>query len=141
MMRSGVVWCSLFDSTEQSMWKVRRVVLVCSEGLAGEQSDSDLVRKATSNGPAHAVSPFRGEAAICHNDKVATPLQSRTRRGEMLPRNVVSSRRKTQRTDHASTLNMAWIRNGRAKMRKKMSKLPERQETKEKMRTRAPKNS
>ncbi len=33
-MRSGVIQCLLFDSTEQSTWKVRRVVLACSKGLA-----------------------------------------------------------------------------------------------------------
>jgi hypothetical protein len=43
-----------------------------------QQLDLDSVRKAASNDPAHAVSPFRGGAVICHNGKVATPLQLRT---------------------------------------------------------------
>jgi hypothetical protein len=36
--------------------------------------DLDLVQKARSNDPTYAISPFRGGAAICHNDKVVTPL-------------------------------------------------------------------
>jgi hypothetical protein len=43
-----------------------------------QQLDSDLVQKAASDDPACAISPFRGGAAICHNDKVAMPLQLRT---------------------------------------------------------------
>jgi hypothetical protein len=43
-----------------------------------QQSDLDLVQKAASDNPTYAVSPFRGGAVICHNDKVVTPLRLRT---------------------------------------------------------------
>jgi hypothetical protein len=38
----------------------------------------DSAEKAASDDPACAISPFRGGAVICHNNKVATPLQLRT---------------------------------------------------------------
>jgi hypothetical protein len=43
-----------------------------------QQRDLDLVQKAASDNPGHTTSPFRGGAAICHNDKTVTPLPSRT---------------------------------------------------------------
>jgi hypothetical protein len=43
-----------------------------------QQQDLNLVQKAASDDPAHTVSPFRGGAVICHNDKTARPLPLRT---------------------------------------------------------------
>jgi hypothetical protein len=43
-----------------------------------QQQDLDLLQKAASDNTAHAISPFRGGAAICHNDKTVTPLPLRT---------------------------------------------------------------
>jgi hypothetical protein len=43
-----------------------------------QQRANDLTQKAASDDPAHSISPFRGGAVICHNDKVVTPLQLRT---------------------------------------------------------------
>jgi hypothetical protein len=43
-----------------------------------QQRDNDLTQKAASDDPAHSVSPFRGGAVICHNDKAVMPLQLRT---------------------------------------------------------------
>jgi hypothetical protein len=39
-----------------------------------QQQDLDLVQKAASDDPAHAISPFRGGAVICHNNKTVMPL-------------------------------------------------------------------
>jgi hypothetical protein len=54
-----------------------------------------LIQKAASDDPACAariVSPFRGGAVICHNDKTAMQLQLRKNsRGKMAPRDVMSS--------------------------------------------------
>jgi hypothetical protein len=43
-----------------------------------QQQDLDLAQKAASDDPTCAISPFRGGAAICHNDKKVTPLPLRT---------------------------------------------------------------
>jgi hypothetical protein len=43
-----------------------------------QQRDNNLTQKAASDNPAHSISPFRGGAVICHNDKAVTPLQLRT---------------------------------------------------------------
>jgi hypothetical protein len=40
-----------------------------------QERANDLTQKAASDDPARDISPFRGGAAICHNDKAATPLQ------------------------------------------------------------------
>jgi hypothetical protein len=42
-----------------------------------QQRDLDLAQKAASDNPAHAISPFRGGAATCHNNETVTPLPSR----------------------------------------------------------------
>ena len=61
-----------------------------------QKQDSDLVRKAASDDPACTISPFRGGAEICHNNKTVTPLQLRTNsRCTMAPQNVMSPRQKT----------------------------------------------
>jgi hypothetical protein len=46
--------------------------------VARTSEDSDLTQKAASDDPAHdAISPFRGGAVICHNNKTVMPLQLR----------------------------------------------------------------
>jgi hypothetical protein len=83
-----------------------------------QQRDDDLIQKAASNDPAHDISPFRGGAVICHNDKAVTPLQLRTHVEKWLvPQKVMSPRRKTHRRNHTSTLNVARIKIRRAEMR------------------------
>ena len=42
-----------------------------------QQLDLRLVEKAASDDPTYTISPFRGGAVICHNDKVVIPLQLR----------------------------------------------------------------
>jgi hypothetical protein len=43
-----------------------------------QQKDLKLTRKAESDDPAYTISPFRGGAVICHNNKVVIPIQLRT---------------------------------------------------------------
>jgi transposase InsO family protein len=43
-----------------------------------QQRDLDPVQKAASDDPACTISPFRGGAVICHNDKTVPPLPLRT---------------------------------------------------------------
>jgi hypothetical protein len=79
---------------------------------------------------------------ICHNDKVATPLQLRTHVVKWHHKmSCHPGERRAKETMRQHLINVARIKNRRAEMRLKMSKLPERQQTKEKTRTHAPKNS
>jgi hypothetical protein len=43
-----------------------------------QQQDLDLEQKAASGDPTCTISPFRGGAAICHNNKTVMPLPLRT---------------------------------------------------------------
>jgi hypothetical protein len=95
------------------------------------------VRKASSDDPTHAVSPFRGGAVICHNNKVVMPLQLRTHVVNWCHK--MSCHPGKRRAEETMRQHLTWpgLKTDVLKCIK-MSKLPERQETKKETWTRAP---
>jgi hypothetical protein len=65
-----------FDEDIEPAWSSFPISIALIKSF--QQRDNELTQKAASDDPAHSISPFRGGAAICHNNKAATPLQLRT---------------------------------------------------------------
>jgi hypothetical protein len=72
-----------------------------------QQQDLDLAQKAASDDPACTISPFRGGAAICHNNKTVTPLPLRAHTAQQWHHNV-SCRLGERRTEETMRQHLTW---------------------------------
>jgi hypothetical protein len=71
-----------------------------------QQRDLDLAQKAASDDPAHAISPFRGGAATCDDDKTVTPLPLRTHAAQW--RHDMSCHPGERRTEETMRQHSTW---------------------------------